>query len=569
MRNGTNLSYVHDSMIKLEEYFSQNFKDCKVSINNENKYVIFLSIGSPSMRAFVLKDVSTDLMKTFERFRSKLFDMMTKRHLDLQWIKVDIVKEVQPIHFTELEKLIAKTRKNYFRYGISFDVDFQVAFLEQEINGNAMIKNGESNTLQLDDKNINYYLKNNYGIRFPFIKDRYRNKPVFIFTTNSVFLDKSDGKLQVLNNGMLMNGIRRTNDIASEVYSIINKSTYYLMNLLKSNGKFEYGYFSSFAKRIGTYNILRHASSLYALAEGYEVLKDKQIIQAVQKGIDYLIREAIVYKNEETKEIAYVVDYTNNNEIKLGSNATAILAMTKYMEVTNTKKYIEVAQALARGIVEMKTSSGGFVHVLSYPSFEIKDVYRVIYYEGEAVFSLLRLYGIDKNERWLQEAKNAFDYFIVREYWKYYDHWLSYAINELTTYLPEDKYFIFGLKNCNGKLDFIYNRETTYPTFMELMMATYKMVKTMKNLKKEHLFIHIDEKYLNETIDRRAEYQRVGFFYPELAMYTKKPSLILHSFFIRHHSFRVRIDDIEHYLSGYIQFFHHRIPDISKENDLI
>lgn len=129
MRNGTNLSYVHDSMIKLEEYFSQNFKDCKVSINNENKYVIFLSIGNHSMRAFVLKDVSTDLMKTFERFRSKLFDMMTKRHLDLQWIKVDIVKEVQPIHFTELEKLIAKTRKNYFRYGISFDVDFQVAFL--------------------------------------------------------------------------------------------------------------------------------------------------------------------------------------------------------------------------------------------------------------------------------------------------------------------------------------------------------------------------------------------------------------------------------------------------------
>jgi len=40
---------------------------------------------------------------------------------------------------------------------------------------------------------------------------------------------------------------------------------------LNDEGKFNYGYFSAFAKKINTYNILRHASSLYAMAEGYEV----------------------------------------------------------------------------------------------------------------------------------------------------------------------------------------------------------------------------------------------------------------------------------------------------------
>ena len=81
-----------------------------------------------------------------------------------------------------------------------------------------------------------------------------------------------------------------------------------------------------------------------------------------------------------------------------------------------------------------------------------------------------------------------------------------------------------------------------------MLMATYKLIQKAKETGFEHIVQHlIDEQQLIDVIYTRADYQRVGFFYPEVAMYFKNPSRILGSFFIKHHGYRVRIDDIEHY----------------------
>ena len=222
----------------------------------------------------------------------------------------------------------------------------------------------------------------------------------------------------------------------------------------------------------------------------------------------------------------------------------------------NNERYLKVAQKVANGILTMiNKNTFETTHVLNYPDLSVKEKFRIVYYDGEAALALLRLYQHDYNEKWLDTVKNLVDQFIAKDYWKYHDHWLGYCTNELVQINPEAKYFKFGIKNVSTHLNYIKNRETTFPTFLEMLMATYRLIQKAKQEGYVQLVESlIDEQKLIDIIHIRADYQRTGFFYPELAMYFKNPARILGSFFIKHHGYRVRIDDIEHYVSGYVQY---------------
>ncbi|RIL34177.1 poly(glycerol-phosphate) alpha-glucosyltransferase, partial [Staphylococcus gallinarum] len=69
-------------------------------------------------------------------------------------------------------------------------------------------------------------------------------------------------------------------------------------------------------------------------------------------------------------------------------------------------------------------------------------------------------------------------------------------------------------------LDYMQQRETTYPTFLEMLMATYHLVKKAKETGYNHIVEELlDEEKFMKTIHIRADYERTGFFYPEIAMY--------------------------------------------------
>lgn len=451
----------------------------------------------------------------------------------------------------DIHQQLVETRRNYIDFGIAFDQFWNLTFLSEEINANAfIIPDRETNQLYLSERNINNYLRKYTNHSKAFAIDFYQNKKVYQFYTKGYILDQD--QIYELDSKGLTKGLRHVDNLSQEIDKMIGSSVDVLEHMGQENGRFIYGYFGHFDKEINFYNILRHSSSTYALIEGLTYL-DKDLTQAT-KAIDYIIDNYLY----DTGEVGYIFDDTEDaNEIKLGQNASFIFAVCEYLKVDpDNTKYIIAAQKVAHGILSMINSDTyKTTHVLNYPDLTVKEDFRIVYYDGEAALALLRLYQIDQNPLWLNTTKNLFSYFIEHDYWKYHDHWLGYCSNELVQLEPKDEYVIFGIKNVNTYLDFIKTRELTYPTFFEMLMASYRLVQKAKETGRQHLVDElIDEQQLIDIIQLRANYQRVGYYYPEVAMYFKNPARLLGGFFMKHHAYRMRIDDLEHYISGYVQY---------------
>lgn len=556
------LGEVKEALFQAEEYTSENRKSY---FGDKVKYVIFISFCDGISRAHVCKGVANSLDSSWKNALAVMNKKIKELQVNPIWIKADIVTEVREYGFKEFIDYISRIRTNYFREGIAFDSMFNLAFLEQEVNANVFInENKEYGGKRLVWKNINFYRKNNLGMTYPIEENSLEN--VFTFKTRAFFHDGS--KCYSLNNEWLNNGRRFIESIDKELIAIlIEKSSHYLSQQVDVNGRFRYGYFPCFDKEIPSYNILRHASTTYSMIEAYEITGENDLAQAIKSALDYLLTEGTEYlEGMDGVTRAFVVERAQGDEIKLGANAAAILALSKYTVVFKDPQYIPVMQQLAEGIDFFHNKhDGSFVHVLNYPDLSLKAKHRIIYYDGEATFALMRLYGIDKNARWLNIVEQAFKYFIQNKYWEYKDHWLSYCSYELVKYKAEQEYVRFNLKNASGILDFCLTRETTYPTLLELLMASYSLVEKMKN---EQLFLEelesFDEEKMLRAIEHRVEHQLNGLYFPEVAMYYKAPLNILWAFYIRHHSFRARIDDIEHNISGYCSYYRQILdkPDV-------
>ncbi|RXZ77827.1 thioredoxin [Paenibacillaceae bacterium] len=519
------------------------------------KYVLFLSISSGEERAVVFCGIGNSPESGWLNAMNKANSYMKERHWNNVWLKADLVNEIEACSSEQWLGTYGTTRKNYCRKGLSLDSQFNCAFLEQEINANVFVtRNEQTSQIEWNVNHINRYLAKNRCSKQ--VLGALPQRDVYQFTTISYFYDTA---LYELHNGSLNNGRRKVDRIDKQLlYQIIDEASSYLARQVDDNGKFIYGYFPSFDKKIPWYNMLRHASTIYSMIEAYEITRSARLAASIDQAIRYLLEEGIIYSSRTNEEQrAYVVDWENDQEIKLGANAAAILALAKYSTVFQTDQYVQLMNLLASGIAAMQNvETGGFVHVLRYPDLTVKETFRIIYYDGEAAFALIRLYAVTRDPKWLAVVERAFAYFMKHNYWKHHDHWLSYCTNELTQYKPEADYFTFGLRNVRDKLNFIIDRDTTYPTFLELLMASHKMINNITSRQMTALLDGFDTDKLNKAISHRLEHQLNGFFFPEVAMYFKAPAKITGSFYIRHHSFRSRIDDVEHNISGYCSYYH-------------
>lgn len=518
---------------------------------NESQIFIFLSYGQISSRCQVWNSSDVESSRVIKRLINFVEKTFEKNKNLLEIIKLDIAYQIQKQPWKNVVYEVShQQHNNHYRKGLSLDENFEVAFLEQEVYGRAIIKGlkyDEPNFF--DEANFNAAIQKKYpNINKTVVLDTLEH--IWTFETYAAIYE--DGQFIPLQSGGCQNGVRELQgDKKEHLKQLITKDADFLYRQIHDNGRFVYGYFPAYDRELKGYNTVRHCTSIYALLESFEVEENDEFWPKIHSSIQYAID---TFYREKQGKVAFMIDGEKNQEIKLGANAAAILMFSKYQELTNDKKYLKYAEAIANGILEMVDAEGQTTHVLHYPSYELKEKFRIVYYDGEAALALLRLYQLNHDKKLLATVKLMFEHFITKKYDKYHDHWLSYCTNELTKICPEEKYFQFGLNNYLQHMDFIKNRKTVYATFLEMLMSAYKMVNRLKEQGYEELYQQAKFEKLQELIELRSEFQRNGFFYPEVAMYMARPDKILNAFYVRHDRFRTRIDDQEHNLSGYIAY---------------
>lgn len=571
----------------------------------ENGFLVFLSVSDGSARADVVHGSGADIAEAFADAQQKAWTLIQKKRQRFRWLKADVVTEYAPTDAKTLAYMIKEPGWNeFFRFGLTFDRSFRTALLEEELNG-AKILDYASSSISLAD--LNRYLKKAGRPALPKLPEFF-----LLFQTAGFFYDADSAAnaaaatdadsaastdadsapasgcvIPLIPDG-LSRGRREIQNLdAAAARSFVTDAASFLEKQVQQDGSFRYGYYPRFDRVIPGYNCMRHASTIWSLLCQYRITQKASVLSLAARSIDYLLSHALVYRDPDT---AYLSE-PSKDEIKLGGGGVLILAITEYLDLCSgeprpevlcsgepltkapnaeilhakdvlpeqealRRRYTEIACALGNGILSLLNSeTGEFSHVLNM-DFSLKERYRTVYYDGEAAYALCRLYRLTKEEKWLFYVEKAVDHFLAADYTRYRDHWVAYAMNEITRYIHRDDYDTFALRNARVNLDFLYKRETTYHTFLELLMVTFE---TYERILAENPGLpylkEFDLPYFLRTIRVRADRMLNGFFFPEYAMYMRCPDKILGSFMVRHDGFRVRIDDVQHNIGGFYLYY--------------
>ncbi|MDP8254126.1 MAG: glycoside hydrolase family 127 protein [Candidatus Alcyoniella australis] len=228
----------------------------------------------------------------------------------------------------------------------------------------------------------------------------------------------------------------------------------FLLRLLKPNGKFYYRYYPLRRKTarddpqallgrylIGDgfddkgYNLLRHCGTTYSLMQLYDATGLERFREGGERALGWMLKRAVPMPGVPG---ALVMLEDGRNQAKLGGAGLAILALVAHARATGDMSHKDAMDGLARGICQLQLPNGDFINYASMNPNRPAKNRRSIYYPGEAIFGLVRLYQLDGNPQWLEYARRGAD-FLVHDRWKVLwmqmyvppDAWMMLALEEL------------------------------------------------------------------------------------------------------------------------------------------
>jgi len=235
----------------------------------------------------------------------------------------------------------------------------------------------------------------------------------------------------------------------SVAYDAAVRGGNYLLSVLEEDGSFIYELdVERGASRRG-YNILRHAGTVYSLLELYDATGDKEYLRGASSGLSYLREQVESCPGEwgvAGGDGVHPLCVVERGDIKLGGNGLALLAFARYAELTHAEEDLQLMRGLAQWMMDVQVGEGDergafSVHKMNTEGYV--DDFESLFYPGEAMYGLMRLYRLTNDPAYLDTVRDGVDYLMrVRDDQSVFDlphdHWLLYAMRELYLVEPEE-----------------------------------------------------------------------------------------------------------------------------------
>ncbi|MDP9036357.1 MAG: hypothetical protein M3O50_16270 [Myxococcota bacterium] len=221
----------------------------------------------------------------------------------------------------------------------------------------------------------------------------------------------------------------------ARLLSAVKSGADYLTRALGGDGRYIYLYHPDDDRNDPSYGWLRHAGTTYALFEAYEELGSPTYLEKGELALRYLASHLTDHPPSQGK---YLLDTNDEEEQGVGGAGLALLAFARHAAITGKRTHLETMRALARYVIHRQYGDGHFRSNADVERETGKKTKREpIYYTGEAVLGLMRLFAIDPQPAYLEAARQGASWVVrvrdaaVSEDNQEHDHWMAYALNEL------------------------------------------------------------------------------------------------------------------------------------------
>ena len=235
----------------------------------------------------------------------------------------------------------------------------------------------------------------------------------------------------------------------AEVSHAIELATGYLERACGPDGKFTYKVDIASGKESSSYDIIRHAGAMYALAMVNRSHPDPEAIAAMIRAAKFLRENYIGPDVRPGQEVVWsqpLTESPNSRRPKsreryaeLGGTGLGLVALAAAREADPKSASLEELQALGRFALFLQRDDGSFVHKYRAEGGPVPN-WEVLYYPGEAALGFIALYEADHSREWLVAAGKALS-FLARSRAGLAtvpaDHWALIATAKLLPYCDE------------------------------------------------------------------------------------------------------------------------------------